>query len=72
MEVQHAALQLAEAVDVVKKMKCELEFKGISYGSKLFCKTCGMDIGLNPIKVHHKDVIQLFCCRDCARIEKSW
>ncbi len=50
-------------------MKCELEFKDANYGTELFCKTCGMDIGLNPIRRHHKGVIQLFCCEDCAKVK---
>jgi hypothetical protein len=46
-------------------MKCESEFKDTTYGSEIFCKSCGMDIGLNPIKKGN----ELYCCEGCI---KKW
>jgi hypothetical protein len=43
-------------------MECQ-KFNDITYGNKLFCKACGMDIGFDPIK--RKD--ELYCCEDCAK-----
>ncbi len=48
-------------------MKCVSKFSDITYGSDLFCNTCGMDIGLNPIRVRHKDTIRLYCCDECVQ-----
>jgi hypothetical protein len=45
-------------------MRCA-EFKDIIYGNELYCKTCGMDLGFNPIKKNH----ELYCCEDCVKIE---
>lgn len=50
-------------------MRCESEFHDVNYSSDLFCRTCGMDVGLNPIKVHYKRKIKLYCCEDCAEIK---
>jgi hypothetical protein len=49
-------------------MKCESKFMDITYGSQAFCKACGMDIGLNPIKSKHKGIVELYCCEDCAKL----
>ncbi|MBR9691588.1 hypothetical protein GOV06_02280 [Candidatus Woesearchaeota archaeon] len=43
-------------------MQCD-EFKDSTYGSELFCRTCGMDIGLNSIK--RRD--EIYCCEDCTK-----
>jgi len=50
-------------------MECISKFKDVNYNSNLFCKTCGMDIGLAPIKVNRKDNVFLYCCEDCAEIK---
>ena len=43
-------------------MECESKFKDVTYGKGKFCKSCGMDIGLNPIKQNNK----FYCCKECA------
>jgi hypothetical protein len=47
-------------------MKCESRFKDASYGHSLFCKTCGMDIGLNPVSKKEKGRKVMYCCEECA------
>lgn len=49
-------------------MKCETIFKDASFHAELFCRSCGMDIGFNPVKTHHRGEIELYCCEDCAKI----
>jgi len=48
-------------------MNCDAHIEYASYGSQLFCKTCGMDIELGAVKVHHKGGVFLYCCEDCAK-----
>lgn len=50
-------------------MKCVSKFSDVTYGSDLFCKKCGMDLGLNPIKIRHKGTFEVYCCEDCAKIK---
>ncbi len=50
-------------------MKCISEFEDITYGGDLFCKACGMDIGLNPVKVSRRGNIELYCCEGCAKLK---
>ncbi len=38
-----------------------------TYGNELFCKICGMDIGLSFVKKHNN----IFCCKDCANKKKG-
>lgn len=47
-------------------MKCESTIKDAVYSSSLFCKTCGMDIGLNPVQKRKGARMELYCCEDCA------
>jgi hypothetical protein len=45
-------------------MKCEDKFKDVTYGKGEFCKSCGMDLGLNPIKSRDN----FYCCEECVDI----
>jgi len=47
-------------------IKCEIQSKDSTFGSDLFCTSCGMNIGLSPVKRKYKGVNQLFCCEVCA------
>lgn len=71
-----AAEEVAAAVAEVDKMKKCYKFKGVTYGGKIRCKSCGMDLGLNPIsrsmglnpiKVRKRNRAIIYCCEDCAR-----
>ena len=52
-------------------MRCNLSIEDATYGSKLFCKTCGMDINLNPIVLNNRRYIKLYCCKECAKNERA-
>jgi hypothetical protein len=47
-------------------MKCESRFKDAVYGADLFCRTCGMDIGLNPVTKKTRGRTIKYCCPECA------
>ena len=64
MEV--AGLLVAD-VGVVDKMACGCDFKDANFGKVLFCKRCGMDLGLDPFKFHNKDKTELYCCEGCNK-----
>ena len=46
---------------------CNSEMKTATYGSELFCRICGMDIGLNPIRISHSGEYKVYCCEECAK-----
>jgi len=45
------------------------KIKNATYGSELFCKICGMDIGLDFVLKSSKHKTGLYCCDNCAKKE---
>jgi hypothetical protein len=50
-------------------MKCISEFKDASYGSDVFCKVCGMNIGLEAVIVIRGGIKGPYCCEECAKLK---
>jgi hypothetical protein len=59
-------LVVAAAVVEDRKMNCECDFESAEFGKEVYCKMCGMDLGLNPITIRHKEKIELYCCEGCV------
>jgi hypothetical protein len=49
-------------------INCNICNKDSTFGSDLFCTSCGMDIGLSPVKIKRKGIINLYCCERCINI----
>ena len=47
-------------------ISCKIDQK--NFGGSLFCDVCGMDLGFKPIKKSHKGMVDLYCCKDCAKL----
>jgi len=48
-------------------MQCEDKFDDATYGKGSFCKSCGMDLGINPVIIKKKGTKELFCCEECVK-----
>jgi hypothetical protein len=48
-------------------MNCDKD--NATYGSTLFCKSCGMDIGLSSVKIKRNQRIEYYCCIDCKELD---
>jgi len=46
-------------------MNCECDFETANFNSDIYCKICGMDVDLNPIRKKDKGKVILYCCEGC-------
>ena len=46
-------------------MNCECDFEKAEFGKDIYCKNCGMDVGLDPIRIHTKRREDIYCCEGC-------
>ena len=46
-------------------MACDCEISDSDFGTDLFCKSCGMDLGFQAIKKRTNKKIEYFCCEGC-------
>ena len=47
-------------------MTCDCEINELDYGAELFCKSCGMNIGLQAVKKRINKKEEYFCCEGCV------